>query len=444
MEVKRAYDPRDLTVHLRDAALYVWMRGRLLLAAALVGALLLTALRYVGDWRRYRMAQAEAAPITTLSADARARVASAMGYQAAYRRVCAYNETAPLMHVDPGAAPTRRMRLLITGDGCWAAACLYRDYVEAETPYRDAAENGMPAAYLVQLVSVAVESEPTQSAPQRVFLTIQVLAPTEELCNRLSSVVRGTVEQAYAAVAAAAGEHRAVWAFDRYAVLRDETVAARQQSSLEEQTMLLDKHTAAQRALTAEEKAYVQRLAGQNSVLEPMAPPVVNRTAWLWGFLLGGLVGLAWLAVRYLFCGRVLSAADVISRHGTTVLGVLGDADTRWMLRRLRDRPEEETLVWQRLTVCAVTAGVTRLYVSADAERRPRLDGLRAALERQGIALIVDGSPRVDGTAAEALASCDGLVIAAVWGETAHRTIAEEMALAEDWRIPTVGILVWQ
>ena len=93
MEAKTAYDPRDLTVHLRDAALYVLMRWRLWLAAALTGAILLTVVRYAEDRRTYEAGQSAPAPMATLSADARARVASAMGYQAAYRRVCAYNET---------------------------------------------------------------------------------------------------------------------------------------------------------------------------------------------------------------------------------------------------------------------------------------------------------------------------------------------------------------
>lgn len=442
MERDKAYDPRDFTIHLRDLVLYVLVRWRLWLSAALAGAILLTLWRYVDDVHRYRMGQTAPAPLTALSADARARVASAMGYQAAYQRVCAYNETAPLMHIDPGAAPTRRMRLLVTGEGCWTAACLYREHVVSESLYREMADETTRAADLAELVTVEVECETTQQTARRVFLTMQVLAPTEELCNRLSAAVRQAVEDAFADVAAAAGPHGHTWAFDRYAVLRDETVATRQQASLEQQTALQEKHAAAHRALTADERAYIQRLMGQTTDAAPATPPVIHRTAWLWGFLLGGGAGVLLLAVRYLFCGRVLSAADAVSRHGVAVIGVLGGDKRRFA--RLRDAAEDGALVWQRLAVSAATQGVTRLYLSVPAAQESRLAGWIPPPEKRSVAVSVGGSPATDGGAAQAFSACDGLVVACVCGATAHRDVAAQVALAKQWGIPVVGLLLLQ
>lgn len=441
MEAKPTYDPRDLTVHLRDAALYILVRWRLWLVAALVGALLLTVGWYAVDWRTYEMGQTAPEPLTALSEDARARVAAAMGYQAAYRRICAYNEAAPLMQIDPGAAHTRRMRLLITGEGSWTAAHLYREHVESEGAYRELAEQPTGAPYLAELVAVSVESEPTQ-IPQRVFLTIQVQAPTEELCNRLSSVVRRTVEEAVASVTAAVGEHTYAWAYDRYAVLQDEAVAIRQQENLASQSTLGEQYDTAYRALTAAEKEYVMRLLGQTAATDPATPPILRKTAWVWGFLLGGVVGLVWLAVRYLFCGRVLSAADVVSRHGIAVVGVLGKRPRRW--RRLYDRVEEEPLVWQRIAVTAVREGVSHLYVSAPPAWQERLPHLAAALATHHVLLSVGDSPCTDGTAAQTMAACDGLVVAVERERTAHRAIAEDVAQARQWGIPVLGVLLWQ
>lgn len=440
MEEQKAYDLRDFTIHWRDLALYVWMRWRLWLSAALAGAILLTLWRYVEDTARYRAAQTAPEPLTSLSADARARVASAMGYQAAYQRVCARNEAAPLMHIDPGAAPTRRMRLLVTGEGSWTAACLYREYVESETPYRELAQETAQAAYLTELVTVEVESEPTQQTPQRVFLTVQVLAPSEELCNRLSSVVRQTVDRVFDTVTEAAGNHGHRWVFDRYAVLRDETVAARQQSSLEEQTALQEKYAAAHRALTAEEEDYIRRLMGLTDADTPAAPPTIHRLAWVWGFLLGGTVGLLWLSVRYLFCGRVLSAADAVSRHDVAVVGVLGGKRQRFP--RLQDAAEETGLVAQRLAVTAAAKGVTRLYLSVPKGEERRIAELAEMLKQRGVAVAVGPSPCVDGGAAEAFAACDGLAVVALRGVTSHRAVAAELALATQWEIPALGLLL--
>ena len=431
MEQDKAYDPRDFTIHLRDLALYVLVRWRLWLSAALAGAILMTLWRYVDDTHRYRSGQTAPAPLVTL--------ASAMGYQAAYQRVCAYNETAPLMQVDPGAAPTRRMRLLVTGEGCWTAATLYREYVVSESLYRTLAEDATQAAYLAELVTVAVESEPSQQLARQVFLTIQVLAPTEELCNRLSAAVRQAVDESFDAVTAAAGVHGHLWAFDRYAVLRDETVATRQQTALEAQTALQEKHAAAHRALTADEREYIERLMGESSDEPPSEPPVIHRSAWLWGFLLGGGVGVLLLAVRYLFHGRVLSAADIISRHNVKVLGVLGGKKRRFA--RLRDTVENTDLVWQRMAVTASVQGIARLYVSGE---KMRLEGLSETLESYGIVLSTGVSPAVNGEAAQKLAACDGLVVTAVWGHTAHRDVAAQLSLAEAWRIPVLGVLLWQ
>lgn len=442
MESTTAYDPRDLTVHLKDAALYILLRWRLLVSAALAGAILLTAVRYVEDLRRYRLEQTAPAPITSLSADSRARVAAAMGYQAAYRRVCEYNESAPLMQIDPGAVPTRWMRLLVTGEGCWTAACLYRDYVESEHLYREIAQEGTSAAYVAELVTVAVETEPAQRAPRQVFLSVQVLAPSEETCNRLSSVVHRTVEEVYAAVTEAVGEHTAVWALDRYTVMRDETVATHQQAALQQQSQLQEEYTAARQALTSAEEEYLLRLQGTDSTAVPPAPPSISRVAWLWGFLLGGGVGLGWLALRYLFCGRVLSAADLLSRHGVAVTGVLGGE--RRPFSRLRDTAEDAALVWQRLAVAAQVQGVTRLYVSVSEAQKDRLDGLSQALIACGIALSLGDNPAADGESAKALAACDGFATAPTCGHTPHRVVAEELSLARQWRIPVVGVLLLQ
>ena len=436
-----ANDPRDLTIHLRDAALYLLLRWRLWASAALAGAILLTAVRYVEDLRRYRAEQAAPAPITTLSADGRARVAAAMGYEAAYRRVCAHNEAAPLMRIDPGAAPTRRMRLLITGEGCWTAACLYQEYVEAEHLYREVAETEAQAPYLAELVTVAVEVEPAETAPQRAFLTVVVIAPTEETCNRLSSVVHRAVEEGYAAVAQAVGDHLCTWAFDRYAVLQDETVATRQQTALEQQTHLQEAYAAAKRELTAAEEEYLLRLMGQ-TVGGTASSPTISRVAWLWGFLLGGGVGFVWLMVGYLFCGRVLSAADAVSRHGVAVVGVLGDR--RRPFARLRDAAEEPLLLWQRLAVAAQAKGVTRLYLSVSAEEERRLTGLSQVLTAHGVSLSVGRSPAADAASAQTLSACDGAAVACLWGVTTHRAVARELALAKQWDIPVVGLLLLQ
>ena len=427
-----AYDSRDFTIHLKDAALYILMRWKWLLSASLAGAILLTAAQYVMDIGRYR---SDTSAIVTLTAEERAHVAAALSYEAAYRRLCTYNEGAPLMHIDPAAAPTRQMRLLVTGENARAAAGLYREFMTAQALYREVAEEGVPTAYMVDLVTLTVENEMMPQPSRQVFLSVQVVAPTEEICARLSAVVYRLAQEEQTAVAEAVGAHTARWVVDRYAVVRDETLSARQQASFEEQTRLGEQAAAARQGLTAQElEVYRRQLEGVSEEKTP--PPAVSRRAWLWGFLLGGGIGLVALSVGYLFCGRVLSAADVTSRHKVMVLGVIGKGGL------LRDAAEDSALVWRRLAVTAQRKNVTRLFVSAESE-----DGwgdLCAVLGGYGITLSVGASPTTDGGGAQTLAACDGCVLALRWGVARHDRVAQEIALARQWDIPVLGILLLQ
>ena len=428
-----AYDPRDFTIHLKDLALYIRMRWKRLVSAALAGAILLTAAQYVTDVNGYRNQQ----PATvTLTAEGRAHVAAALSYEAAYRRLCTYNEVAPLMHVDPAATPTRQMRLLVTGENALSAARLYRDFMTAQAAYREVAEDGAQAAYMAELVTVTVENEATQQLARQTFLSVQVIAPTEETCGRLSAVVYRLVEEVQTTVSEAVGAHTARWVIDRFIVARDESLAARQQTSFEEQTRLGEQSAAARQALTAqEERIYRRQLEGISDTDTP-SPPAVSRKAWLWGFLMGGGIGLLFLAMGYLFCGRVLSAADVTGRHKIAVLGVLGKS------RPLQDTAEDSALVWRRLAVSAKRQGVTRLFVSV--EEDGDWETLSALLAEYGIALSVGASPATDGGAAQTLAACDGCVLALRWGVTRHSRVAQEIALARQWEIPILGGLLLQ
>ena len=426
-----AYDPRDLTIHLKDALLYILMRWKLLVSAALAGAILLTVGQYVAELSRYR---AQPSATDTLTAEGRARVAAAVSYEAAYRRLCAYNESASLMHIDPGATPTRRMRLLVTGENALAAAGLYRDAMTAESLYRDIAE-GAQAAYMAELVTVTVENETAQQPLKQAFLSVQVVAPTEEVCGRLSAAVHRCAEEVQAAVFDAVGTHTARWVVDRYAVVRDEVLPARQQASFEEQSRLQAQAATARQALTAqEERVYWRQLDG-TAVTEERAAPRVSHKAWLWGFLLGGGIGLLALSVGYLFCGRVLSAADVAGRHKVAVVGVLGKS------RPLQDAAEDRDLVWRRLAVAAQKRGVSHLFLAAE---EGDWSDLSAVLGEYAIALSVGGAPTADGGAAQKLAACDGCVLGLYWGRTRHDRVAQEIALARQWDIPLLGVVLLQ
>lgn len=438
---KTEFEPRDLLICFRDLLLYVLLRWKSILLVALAGALLAGGLTYAADYRRYH-AVGESVPTTALpelTAEEAARVALVQRYQKAYDSICAYNENAPMMKIDFTAALTRRITYLVTGDNCVAATSLCRQTLAAEdlfslmTARFTEEQQAVWPAYLAELVTVETECDPS-ATPAWSLVTVEIVAPDEELCGQLADLLRGETERLIASADGAKGR----WTTDNCSVRYAERVYLRQMDSLKQQKQLQTDLKAAVATLSAIEKAY---LDGADHVEDPdwqYPEPTVSLKAVVMGFAAGFALMVLWYALRYLFCGRVLSEEDVAARHSVPVLGSVAAEGKPGLLRRwLQDRDTDPALMARRVAVAAEEMGLATVYLMGD------LPPVFAhELEENNIRALQGGNPADNVEDLNRIAFCDSIVAAARHGETAHTDLARALAVAKGLDQHVFGIVI--
>lgn len=445
---KTEFEPRDLFLSFRDSMLYILLRWKSILLVALAGALLVGGLTYVRDTRRYQAAGETAThepAMPELTTEGAARVALVQRYQKAYDSVCVYNENAPLMKIDFTAAPTRRITYLVTGQNSVAAAALCRQVLMAEdlfvqmTARFTEEQRAVWPAYLSELVTVETEHDPSDAAAWS-LVTAEIVAPDEELRDQLADLLRSEMER----VITSANGVKGKWMADVGSVRYSERVYLRQMDSLKQQKQLLTDRNAATAVLTAVDKAYMD---GTQHVDDPdwqYPAPSVSVKAVALGFAAGFALMVLWYALRYLFCGRVLSEEDVAVRHGIPVLGSVAGTPAKCPLNRLwrrwlQDKPADPALLACRLALMAEEAGMTCVYAMGDL---PSV--FVHELEQNNISVVAGGNPAEDAESMNGLTTTDGLV-AVVHGECArHADLARGLAVARDLDCPVLGAIILQ
>ncbi len=450
MNKHNEFEPRDLVIHFRDLVLYVALRWRSILLVALACAVLLGGFTYWQDVKLYN-ATAESTPqlVTPAEPDAAglARVATVQNYRAAYASQCAYNQSAPLMRVDFMAAHTHRMSYLVTGDNAFATATLYSKSLTSRDLYaglEEQDEEVLPS-YLAELLAITLTYETVDSSVQSVFLDVEIVAPTKELCDRLSALVRETVSDLVIPVTKATGKHTGSWVFDRHAVTVSEAVRTRQLDSLKQQKQLQTDLAAAEGALTAAERAYLNRLEKQEEEPAPgVAPakPSLNLKKSLLGFLIGFALLAMWYALRYLFCGRVLSENDVVARHVVAVPGTLEGEKKRcfvdrWLCRLLQDKGADPHLLACQLVLCAEKDGITSVYVAGDLPA-----AIAQKLDENNIEVMTGDNPADSGVGMNRLSTADSLLLVAHSGVTRHADLTRALKVAKTLDRPVLGIII--
>lgn len=449
MNKQNEFDPRDLTIHFRDLMLYVALRWRSILLVALAGAVLLGGFTYWRDMSLYGAAAEKTETVIAAEPDdaGLARVATVQNYRAAYTSLCAYNQAAPMMSIDFMAVHTRRMSYLVTGDCAYAAAALYSKSLESQDLYADLEEQDEDVlpAYLAELISVKLTYESGDTPAHCVFLDVEIVAPTKALCNQLSEVVRRTVSGLTSPVEEAVGAHAGSWAFDRYVVAGSETVRNRQLDSLKQQKQLQTDLAAAEGALTAADRAYLNRLEKQEVEPDPDHPtpkPTLSVKRILLGFLAGFALMALWYALGYLFCGRVLSENDLAVRHGISVLGSLAGEKKRCcadrlLCRLLQDKDTDPDLLARKLVLAVEEARLTCVYLMGDLHA-----DFAHELEENNFSALTGGNPADSAADMEELAAADALVVAVKSGVTRHADLARALALAKSLNRPVLGAVI--
>ncbi len=427
-----------LSFRLRDVLYYILLRWRSVLAGALAAAVLVGGYGYLRDHMAYRSQSRQG------QTDASARMAEVRHYRSAHESACRYTEEALLMRIDPRAVPTRQISYLITGSHAGAVAAVYEKYLAAEDLYTDltgksaGGDIALPA-YLAELVTTEVEYDQAAAPaadPVPVLLSVQIVAPTEELCLQLGEVVTECVTALTGRIREDVGDFTCSPVYDAYAVLHSEALSQKQQSHLQERNTLETQLAQAEGMLTAEELAQVD--AEETARQSGMSPPTISARAVLFGFLLGGGLLVLWYTLRYVTEGRLQSPVDMSVRHGMAVFGVASSSvhhrfPDRLIRRLLAPASEGLPLLLQQVALTAQQAQKRSVYLVTcplTQEEREQLEGLEEALHAKGITLYNAGSPLRDATAMERLAAADCLLLVERLGASRHTEIARLLELA--------------
>lgn len=450
MNRQNEFEPRDLVIHFRDLVLYVALRWRSILLVALACMVLLGGFAYWQDVKLYNAA-VNNTPQTVTHPDpddaGLARVATVQNYRAAYASQCAYNQSAPMMRIDFMAVHTHRLSYLVTGEQAYVAATLYSKSLASRDLYAGLGEQDedILPAYFAELLTVKLTYE-TEAAPaQCVFLDVEIIAPTKELCEQLSGLARETVSGLVAPVTKAVGKHAGSWVFDRYTVTGSESVRTRQLDSLKQQKQLQTDLATAEGELTATDRAYLNRLEKQEEKpTTGVAPakPDLNVKMTVLGFLVGFVLMAMWRALRYLFCGRVLSENDLLTRHNVTVYGTLPGEKKRCFVDRLlckwlQDKESDPFCVACQVALSVEAAALTSVYLMGDMH-----PDIAHELESRNINVIKGGNPADSGEGMEGLSCADGLVIGVRCGVTRHKDIARAIKVAKTLDCPVMGAII--
>ncbi len=448
MNKQTEFDPRDLVIHFRDLVLYVALRWRSILLVALAGAVLLGGFTYWRDMSLYGATTEKTEVVTPAEPDDEglARVATVQNYRAAYASLCAYNQSAPMMSIDAMAVHTRRMSYLVTGDCAYTAATLYSKSLASQELYADLnTKDETPPAYLAELLNVKLTYETVDSPAHCVFLDVEIVAPTKALCKQLSNLVRETVTGLTAPVKEVVGEHKGEWAFDRYVVAGSEAVRTRQLDSLKQQKQLQTDLAAAEGALTAGDRAYLNRLEKQEvepDADHPAPKPDLNVKMVVLGFIAGFALLAMWHALRYLFCGRVLSENDLLARHNAVVFGSLKGEKKRCFVdgllcRLLQDKDADESLLAQQVALSAVSSGKASVCLVGDLPT-----AFAEELSKNNISAQVAENPARCAEGMHRLAESDGMLLAVHNGVTRHADVAYILTVAKTLDCPVLGIVI--
>lgn len=445
-------ESRDLFIRFKDVILYVLLRWRSLLLVALAVAVAATGVKFWMDTNRYNAIEAapEESAVANLDEAGEAHVNQVKLLERNYQYLSHYTAVAPMMQIDFQKTHTQKMEYLISGSKSYEEATMCREYLSSPLSYKDLAkelstkETTITSDYLVELVTVKVERDTTEKG-NSVFLHVTVIAPNKKLCASLAEQVRAISADVEGRVNEEIGYYNTCrWLSDQYGTAYNKAVQDWQNDRRADEELARLDLQKAKDALTQEEEDYLFVSGRKEEPTKTYPAPRISKIAFVLGFFGGALLLALWYVIGYLFCDRVLSAAEMTARHGVPVYGVLPGEKKQGIVARtlrgwLQDEDTEPCLLWSRLALAAQKEGVQSVYVVGDAAR---MEDLPRMMERQGIALQIGSSPLANVEAMEAVAQSDAMILTADLEVTGHKTVAAEMELAEQVGCKTLGAVL--
>jgi tetrahydromethanopterin S-methyltransferase subunit B len=474
-ETEAVFYPEDDTVDLADIFWSVVARWRSILVCALVLALLLGAYKGAGGLKKLndpdfvRAAQesseAEQHKYTVMEESLRSRMDDITRDLLRQRE---YEESSALYAIDPYNVFVRENCYRVEADGesgTAAAIGAYKAVIEGVALEEllsdgDVTAEGVRYDFLQSYVynETGANTERTvredgllkygfiQIYPSAADGTIGVmtLGVDAEQADRIMAAVDRAVADAQKDISASAGPHSVTCTFSTQYRMVSQTLVDLH-DDLQERTDTLN--TRMDSMMTA-----YKGLTPPASTVPTLAGVVKSAVKFaVVGFVLGGILGVGWWAVVFLFNGAAVDPEDLTRRSRFPVLSVYAETHRANAIDRAvarhrgvpADRTREGSDALAAINIRQAASGAEKVLAAGSvgrdkiAELCGRLSPLVEPME-----LIPGGDVCTDALSAEALGSCDAVLFVEEIGVSRHKTIDKEVERAARAGKPVLGFIL--
>ena len=442
-ETEAVFYPEDDIVDLADIFWSVMARWRSVLVCALILALLLGAYKGAGGMKKlndqeYIQAaqesiEAEQYKYTVMEESLRSRMDDITRDLLRQRE---YEESSALYAIDPYNVFVRENCYRVEADGesgTAAAIGAYKAVIEG-VALEELLSDGLLKYGFIQIYPNAADGT----------IGVMTLGVDAEQADRIMAAVDRAVADAQKDISASAGPHSVTCTSTTQYRMVSQTLVDLH-DDLQERTDTLN--TRMDSMMTA-----YKGLTPPASTVPTLAGAVKSAVKFaVMGFVLGGILGVGWWAVVFLFNGAVADPEDLTRRSRLPVLSVYtetrrANAIDRAVARHRgvpADRTREGSDALAAINIRQAASGAEKV-LAAGSVGRDKIAELCGRLSPPvcPAALSPGGDICTDADRAEALGSCDAVVFAEEIGVTAHGKLAGETERAARAGKPVLGFIL--
>lgn len=465
----------EIDIELKDLFWEVIRNWRVVVCCMLIGGILLGAFSYVQSYNAANAEPIVIVPAKTaeevmdeLNIDELEEVIAAVQLKAQIDAKSQYISESVLMQINPFAKNSVSLEYIVDGVDALRALESYENWITqgnflAETEVED-------AMYLSELVSVRCNAEAG-------VLLISVTQVEQESCEQLANLVKESLNEYTAALTSKGIQHECKLVSDLQSVSVDDALHTYQDEYLKacvEDQEKLTKMKADMNGNQVKVYLYLERdvfdrgeeeeeVAEDTSETTQTVEPVkasVSMTKVVVGMLLGAVLAVVYLLLRYLLCGTIRVPGEVEKLYGVDLLGIVREEEKKsvpfaavdkliWNLEHSKDKrgsiAEELELAAASIYIQCQKYGYSTVYVTGSAISKIAVDtieGLKKAVAAHGITVE---------TGEDVAASAEGLLAAAKVGNiilvekkrtSAYKNILKSVQICGTNHIQVLGSVI--
>ena len=485
---------KEREIDLLDMIADILSHWRGLLIAIVLGAVLLGAFSYTRSYRNMQNMQSQEAENTSedemaieeklaqlsenLDDSQLAAVLTTVDDAKEYALKKQYVQDSIYMQLDPMNVAQEELIYNIQGkdeSGSQRLGTIYRsilnsvglyDWIEQRT--------GLEAAYVGELVSVSVDSGLTLTNGEPLTiggsdsLKIIIRGVDAEFCGKMTEAVKTYMEQQTEKLRSKLGGHELILLSESSGMVMSTEVMKQQVDYRNSIYGLETTIAAAKAAFSEDQKQYYTLLMKENGLEdttdaeqsiveeEQLVPenPAVSKKYVVLGVVLFAFIYAAVLCMGYIFNSRIRVNDGLQDLYGIPQIGVVVKEKKkklfldRWVngLRHYGKREftaeQSMELAFAAIKIAAAKNGQNSICLmgcNLGAGADKVCEGLKAALEKEGLSVTILNNVLYDAGAMEKVSAAQGAVLVEKAGSTLYNEIVAELELLKRLEIPVLG-----